>query len=51
MLVVEFEVPTTKAPVREEEAAGFDMVLQPPNFLVDSEGGEIPAPRFDRARE
>ena len=51
MLVVEFEVPTTKAPVRQEEAAGFDMVLQPPNFLVDSEGGEIPAPRFYRARE
>ena len=51
MLVVEFEVPTTKAPVREEEAAGFDMVLQPPNFLMDSEGGEIAAPRFDRARE
>ena len=51
MLLVEFEVPTTKAPVREEEAVGFDIVLQPPNFLVDSEGGEIPAPRFYRARE
>ena len=51
MLVVEFEMPTTKVPVRQREAVGFDMVLEPPNFLVDSEGGEVPAPRYYRARE
>jgi putative transposase len=50
-LVVEFEIPTTKVPVREEEAVGFDMVLEPPNFLVDSRGGAVPAPRYYRARE
>jgi putative transposase len=51
MLVVEFEMPTTKVPVRQREAVGFDMVLEPPNFLVDSDGGEVPAPRYYRARE
>jgi hypothetical protein len=50
-LVVEFEMPTTKVPVREPEAVGFDMVLEPPNFLVGSDGGEVRAPRYYRARE
>ena len=44
-------MPTTKVPVREPEAVGFDMVLEPPNFLVGSDGGEVPAPRYYRARE
>ena len=51
MLVVEFEMPATTVPVRQQEAVSFDMVLVPPNFLVDSDGGEVPAPRYYRARE
>jgi hypothetical protein len=47
-LVVEFQMPTTKVPVREPEAVGFDMVLEPPNFLVGSDGGEVRAPRYYR---
>ena len=49
MLVVEFEMPTTKVPVREPEAVGFDMVLEPPNFLVDSDGGEVHQKEIGRA--
>ena len=44
-------MPTSKVPVREEEAVGFDMVLEPPNFLVGSDGSEVRAPRYYRARE
>jgi putative transposase len=50
-LVAEFEMPTTKVPVRESETVGFDLVLEPPNFLVGSDGSEVPAPRFYRVRE
>ena len=44
MLVVEFEVPTTKAPAREEEAAGFDMVLQPLTFWWTRRAARFPLP-------
>ena len=50
-LVAEFEMLAAKVSIREDQAVGFDRVLEPPNFLVDSQGGEIPAPRFYRARE
>ena len=50
-LVTEFEMPDAKVPVVEDQTVGFDLVLQPPNFLVSSEGTEIPAPRYFRARE
>jgi putative transposase len=50
-LVAEFEMPAAKAPIREERAAGFDAVLQPPNYLVGSDGSEIPAPRYYRTMQ
>ena len=50
-LGVEFEIPDAKVPVRQDRAIGYDMVLQPPSFLVGSDGSEIPAPRYFRARE
>ena len=53
-LVVEFDMPESKVPVREDQTVGFDMVLQPPNFLTGFDGTsapEISAPRFYRTRE
>ena len=44
-------MPTAKPPIREDQAVGFDMVLEPPNFLVRSDGEEVRAPRYYRARE
>jgi putative transposase len=44
-------MPAAKLPIREDQAVGFDTVLEPPNFLVGSDSGEISAPRFYRARE
>src|SRR5215468_3944285 len=42
-------MPTAKVPIREDQAVGFDMVLEPPNFLVRSDGEEVRAPRYYRA--
>ena len=50
-LVAEFEIPAAKVLIREDQAVGFDMVLEPPNFLVRSDGHEVRAPRYYRARE
>ena len=50
-LVAKFEIPAAKVPVREDQAVGFDMVLEPPNFLVGSDGEQVRAPRHYRARE
>jgi putative transposase len=50
-LVVEFEMSDAKVRVSEDQTIGYDMVLQPPNLLVGSDGSEIPAPRYFRARE
>ena len=50
-LVAEFEIPAAKAPIRAERAIGFDAVLQPPNYLVGSDGSEVPAPRCYRAAQ
>jgi len=53
-LVVEFDIPDAKVPVEQDQTVGFDMVLQPPNFLAGFDGSsapEVPAPRFYRARE
>src|SRR5499427_4849434 len=36
-VVVEFAMPAAKAPIREEQAVGYDLVLEPPNFLVRSD--------------
>jgi len=33
-VVVKFAMPAAKAPIREEQAVGYDMVLEPPNFLA-----------------
>ena len=49
--MVEFEMPAAKVPIGEDQAVGFDMVLEPPNFLVRSDGEEVHAPRYYRARE
>ena len=49
-VVVKFEMPAAKAPIREEQAVGYDLVLEP-NFLVRSDGEEVRAPRYYRARE
>jgi len=51
ILVSEFDMPDAKVPVEEDKTIGYDMVLEPPNFLAGSEGSEIPAPRYFRARE
>ena len=40
-VVVKFAMPAAKAPIREEQAVGYDMVLEPPNFLVRSDGEEV----------
>ena len=37
--------------IRQDQAVGFDMVLEPPNFLVGSDGGAVRAPRHYRVRE
>ena len=50
-VVVEFAMPAAKAPIREEQAVGYDLVLKPPNFLVRSDGEAVRAPRYYRARE
>ena len=50
-LVAEFAMPAAKVPIRQDQAVGFDMVLEPPNFLVGSDGGAVGAPRHYRARE
>jgi putative transposase len=50
-VVVKFEMPSAKVPIREDQAVGFDMVLEPPNFLVRSDGQEVRAPRYYRAGE
>ena len=50
-VVVKFAMPAAKVPIREEQAVGYDMVLEPPNFLVRSDGGAVRAPRHYRARE
>ena len=50
-LVAEFEMPAAKVPIREDQAVGFDMVLESPNFLVGSDGEAVRAPRHYRARE
>ena len=50
-VVVEFAMPTAKVPIREEQAVGYDLVLEPPNFLVRSDGEAVRAPRYYRARE
>jgi hypothetical protein len=44
-------MPAAKVSIREDQAVGFDMMLEPPNFLVGSDGGEVRAPRHYRARE
>jgi len=48
---VEFVMPAARAPMREEQAVGYDLVLEPPNFLVRSDGEAVRAPRYYRARE
>jgi putative transposase len=50
-LVAEFEMLAAKVPIREEKVVGLDAVLQPPNYLVGSDGSEIPAPRYYRRME
>ena len=50
-LVAEFAMPAAKVSIRPDQAVGFDMVLEPPHFLVGSDGGEVGAPRHYRARE
>ena len=47
-LVAEFEIPAAKVPIGEEKVVGLDAVLQPPNYLVGSDGSEVPAPRYYR---
>ena len=44
-------MPAAKVPIREDQAVGFDMVLESPNFLVGSDGEAVRAPRYYRARE
>jgi putative transposase len=44
-------MPAAKVPIRADQAVGFDMVLEPPNFLVGSDGEAVRAPRHYRARE
>src|SRR5215468_9420617 len=43
-VVVKFEMPAAKAPIREDQTVGFDMVLEPPNFLVRSDGKRCALP-------
>jgi putative transposase len=50
-LVAEFEMPAAKVPIGEEKVVGLDAVLQPPNYLVGSDGSEVPAPRYYRMME
>jgi putative transposase len=50
-VVVKFEMPAAKVPIREDQTVGFDMLLEPPNFRVRSDGEEVRAPRYYRARE
>ena len=50
-LVAEFEMPAAKVPIREEKVVGLDAVLQPPNYLVGSDGSAVPAPRYYRRME
>jgi putative transposase len=38
-------MPAAKVPIGEEKVAGFDAVLQPPDYLVGSDGGAVPGPR------
>ena len=44
-LVAEFEMPAAKVPIRADQAVGFDIVLEPPNILVGSDGEAVRAPR------
>jgi putative transposase len=50
-LVAEFRMPAAKVAIREEKVVGLDAVLQPPNYLVGSDGSEVPAPRYYRRME
>jgi putative transposase len=52
-LVAEFELADVKVKVKvsASKVAGFDAVLQPPNYLVMSDGSEMPAPRYYRQYE
>jgi putative transposase len=50
-VVVKFAMPAAKVPIREDQAVGYDLVLEPPNFLVRSDGEAVRAPRYYRARE
>jgi putative transposase len=52
-LVAEFRMPAAKVPIGEEKVVGWDavLVLQPPNYLVGSDGSEVPAPRCYRRME
>jgi hypothetical protein len=37
-------MPAAQVSIRQDQAVGFDMVLEPPNFLVRSDGGAVRAP-------
>jgi putative transposase len=50
-LVAEFEMPAAKVPIREEKVVELDAVLQPPNYLVASDGSAVPGPRCYRKME
>jgi putative transposase len=50
-LVAEFRMPAAKVSIREEKVVGWDAVLQPPNYLVGSDGSEVRAPRCYRRME
>jgi putative transposase len=50
-LAAEFRVPAARVPIREEKVVGWDAVLQAPNYLVGSDGSEVPAPRYCRRME
>ena len=44
-------MPAAKVSIRQDQAVGFGMVPEPPNFLVGSDGGAVRARRHYRARE
>jgi putative transposase len=50
-LVAEFRMPAAKVSIGEEKEVGLDAVLQPPNYLVGSDGSEVPAPGYYRRME
>jgi putative transposase len=50
-LVAEFEMPAAKVPNGEEKVAGLDAVLQPPDYLVGSDGSAVPGRRYYRKME